>query len=153
MVLFSCPINVLFLFFFLFFKCSPNFRAHNLQSELNNVWYTNFVKFWLQSMRSKIERTFKKTIKYVFVLILPTPSLPSFFCTFFLTLEKDYFIYSIFTKFMWWIPIKKIWKTVIKLFRNLIFKKSILPVKPTWRFCFFSFSLKRPKTKAEPPNI
>ena len=35
----------------------------------------------------------------------------------------------------------------------LIFKKVYLSLKPTWRSCFFSFSLAWPKTKAEPPNI
>ena len=47
-----------------FFKCSLNFRAHALQSELNKVSISNFVKFRLQSMSSKIERAFKKTTKF-----------------------------------------------------------------------------------------
>ena len=48
----------------LFFKCSLNFRAIALQSELNKVSTSNFVKFQLQSMSSKIERAFKKTTKF-----------------------------------------------------------------------------------------
>ena len=47
-----------------FFKCSLNFRAHALQLELNKVGYTNFVKFRLQSMSSKIERAFEKRTKF-----------------------------------------------------------------------------------------
>ena len=57
-----------------FFKCSLNFRAHALQSELNKDGYTNFVKFRLQSKSYKIERAFEKMTKYVFVFILPTPT-------------------------------------------------------------------------------
>ena len=47
--------------FLCFFKCSLNFRAHDLQSELSKVNISNFVKFRLQSMTSKIERAFEKT--------------------------------------------------------------------------------------------
>ena len=43
-----------------FFKCSLNFRAHALQSELSKVSISNFSKFQLQSNRSKIERAFEK---------------------------------------------------------------------------------------------
>ena len=50
-------------YFFGFFKCSLNFRAHALQMELNKVSILNFVKFWLQSMSFKIERAFEKTTK------------------------------------------------------------------------------------------
>ena len=46
-----------------FFKCSLNFRAHALQSELSKTSISNFVKFELQSMSSKIERAFEKTNK------------------------------------------------------------------------------------------
>ena len=49
--------------YFVIFKCSLNFRAHALQSELNNVSILNFVKFLLQSMSSKIEQAFEKTAK------------------------------------------------------------------------------------------
>ena len=42
------------LFINFFFKCSLNFRAHALQLEFNKVGYTDFVKFRLQSMSSKI---------------------------------------------------------------------------------------------------
>ena len=49
--------------FVCFFKCSLNFQAHALQFELNNVGYTNFVKFQLQSMSFKIERALKKKVK------------------------------------------------------------------------------------------
>ena len=42
-----------------FFKCLLNFWAYALQLELNRVGYTNFAKFRLQSMRSKIERAFE----------------------------------------------------------------------------------------------
>ena len=46
-------------------KCSrENFRAHALQSELNKVSISNFVKFRLQSMSSKIEQAFEKTTKF-----------------------------------------------------------------------------------------
>ena len=49
--------------FVCFFKCLLNFRAHALQSELNKVGYTNFVKLRLQSMSFKIERAFEKRKK------------------------------------------------------------------------------------------
>ena len=51
-------------FFPFFFKLSLNFRAHALLSELDKVSKSNFVKYWLQSMSSKIERAFKKRIKF-----------------------------------------------------------------------------------------
>ena len=44
----------------LFFKGSLNFRANTLQSEPNKVSITNFVKFQLQSMSSKIEQAIEK---------------------------------------------------------------------------------------------
>ena len=56
--------------FVCFFKCSLNFKAHALQSELNKVRYTNFVKFRLQSMSSKIEQLFGKEKKTCFCLHL-----------------------------------------------------------------------------------
>ena len=43
-----------------FFKGSLNFKAHALQTELNKVSISNFVKFQLQSKSSKIERAFEK---------------------------------------------------------------------------------------------
>ena len=49
------------------FKCSLNFRAHSLPSEPNKVVYTNFAKFQLQSMSSKIGRAFEKTNKSCFL--------------------------------------------------------------------------------------
>ena len=45
---------------FFSFKRSLNFRAHALQSKLNKVSISNFVKFRLQSMSSKIERAIEK---------------------------------------------------------------------------------------------
>ena len=39
---------------------------------------------------------------------------------------------------MWWIPFTKILKTFIKLVKNQIFKKVYIPLKPTWRSCFFT---------------
>mgnify|MGYP006906348230 CR=1 FL=1 len=70
---FSCLIYVLFGPILMenyvrFFKCSLNFRAHALQFELNKVEYTNFAKFQLQSMSSKIEGAFEKTNKQCFYL-------------------------------------------------------------------------------------
>ena len=46
--------------FVCFFKCSLNFRAHALPSELSQVSISNFLMFQLQSMSSKIERAFEK---------------------------------------------------------------------------------------------
>ena len=65
MVLISCLINVplsliLMENLVVFIKCLLNFWAHALQLEPNKVWYTNFVKFRLQSMSSKIKQAFKK---------------------------------------------------------------------------------------------
>ena len=63
---FSCLIYVLFGPILMenyvhFFKFSLNFRANALQLKSNKVRYTNFAKFQLQSMSSKIERAFEKT--------------------------------------------------------------------------------------------
>ena len=63
---YSCLIDVLFGHILMenyvcFFKCSLNFRAHALQSELSKTSKSNFVKFELQSMSSKIEGVFEKT--------------------------------------------------------------------------------------------
>ena len=49
--------------FVYFFKYMLNFEAHALQSELNKGSVSNFLKFQLQSMSSKIERAFEKIIK------------------------------------------------------------------------------------------
>ena len=49
--------------FVLFFKCLLNSRAHALQSQLNKVSISNFVRFKLQSMSSKIERALEKRTK------------------------------------------------------------------------------------------
>jgi len=70
---FSCLIDVLFGPILMenyvrFFKCSLNFKAHALQFEPNKVEYTNFAKFQLQSMSSKIEGAFEKTNKQCFYL-------------------------------------------------------------------------------------
>ena len=50
--------------FFVIFKCSLNFRAHALQSKLNKFSISNFVKFQLQIMRSKIERASETITKF-----------------------------------------------------------------------------------------
>ena len=50
-----------------FFKCSLNFRAHALKLKHNKVSISNFIKFRLQIMSSKIERVFEK-IKHNFPL-------------------------------------------------------------------------------------
>ena len=75
---YSCLIDVLFgpilmESFVSFFKCSLNFRAHALPFELNKVGYTNFAKFRLQRMSSKIEQAFEKRTNHIFVFILPIP--------------------------------------------------------------------------------
>ena len=44
-------------------------------------------------------------------------------------------------------PFEKISKNVIKLFKNPIFKKVYLPLKPTWRSWFFLFHSHHPKPK------
>ena len=49
--------------FVCFFKCLLNFRAHAMQSELNKVGYTKFLKFRFQNMSSKIEQAFEKMNK------------------------------------------------------------------------------------------
>ena len=46
-----------------FFKCSPNFSAHALQSEIRKVTKSNFVNFEFQSMSLKIEQAFGKKKK------------------------------------------------------------------------------------------
>ena len=82
---------------------------------------------------------FEKTTKYIFVFILPTPSLPWFFCTFFLTLKKIISCLQSLLNLCDEYHLKKILKTVIKLVKNQIFKKVYIPLKPTWRSCFFLF--------------
>ena len=62
---FRCLIDVLSSPIFMenicnFYKFSLTIRAHALQSELNKVGYTNFVKFRLQSMSSENEQAFRK---------------------------------------------------------------------------------------------
>ena len=54
-------------YLFSFFKCLLNFQAHALQFQLNKVWYTNFAKFWLQSMSSKIEQELEKNKQTMFL--------------------------------------------------------------------------------------
>ena len=54
--------------FVIFLKCSLNSRAHALQLELTKVWYTNFGKFRLQSMSSKMEQAFETMTKNIFCL-------------------------------------------------------------------------------------
>ena len=44
---------------FFFFKYLLNFRARALQTELNKVSISNFVKFQLKTMSSKIEPVFE----------------------------------------------------------------------------------------------
>ena len=51
-------------YFVIFFKCSLNFRAHILQSELNKVSISKFVNFQLQGISSKIERAFENMTKF-----------------------------------------------------------------------------------------
>ena len=43
-----------------FLNTCPIFRAYALQSETNKVSISNFVKFQLQSMISKVERAIEK---------------------------------------------------------------------------------------------
>ena len=40
---------------------------------------------------------------------------------------------------MWWILFFEMSMTFIKVVKNQIFKKVYLPLKPTWRSCFFLF--------------
>ena len=75
--------------FVCFFKCLLNFRAHALRYVHNKVGYTNFAKIRLQSMSSKIEQAFEKRTKYVFVFILPTPTLLLFFLHFLTKFKKN----------------------------------------------------------------
>ena len=48
---------------------------------------------------------------------------------------------------MWWISFLKMSMTFIKDVKNQIFKKVCLPLKPTWRSCFFLFYSHDPKPK------
>ena len=90
---FSCLIDVLFGPILMenyvgLFKCSLNFRAHALQFELNKVEYTNFAKFQLQSMSSKIEGAFEKTNKTCFYLHFTKSNLNIIFFGFSHNLKK-----------------------------------------------------------------
>ena len=136
-----------------FIKGSLNFRAHALQSELNKFSIWNFVRFWLQSMSSKIKWAFEKTTKNVFCLHFAVSNFNIIFWHFQFNFNFFFFISQIFNKFISFIPFFKILMTVINMDKNRIFKKVYLPLKPTCRSCFFSFSLLQPKTKTEPPNI
>ena len=95
----------------------------------------------------KLSEPLKKQQKHVFVFILPPPSLPWFFCTFFLTLKKIishlWSLLNLCDKYHF----KKIVRIVIKLVKNQIFKKVYLLLKPTWRSCFFLFLSHDPKPK------
>ena len=77
-----------------FFKCLLSFRAYALQLELNKVRHTNFVRFRLQNMSSKIEQAFENMTKYVFVFILPTPTLTPFFPQFLINFKKNIYLKS-----------------------------------------------------------
>ena len=95
---FSCLIIVLFGLIFMdnfviLFKCSLNFRAYALKLKLNKAGYTNFAKFRLQNMSSKIERAFEKMTKYVFVFILPSPTFTSNFRQFHINFRKKNILY------------------------------------------------------------
>ena len=86
---FSCLIDVLFRPIYIenyvwFFKYSLNFRAHALQFELNKVGYTEFAKFRLQRMSSKIERAFEKMNKPCFLSLFDQIQLQREFFPFFL---------------------------------------------------------------------
>ena len=76
--------------FCIFFKCLLNFRAHALQSELNKVGYTIFVKFGLQSYN--IERAFEKMTQHVFIFFLPIPTLTSYFPHILINFLKIFYI-------------------------------------------------------------
>ena len=69
-----------------------------------------------------------------------------FFCTFFLTYY--FFICSIFTKYIWWIPFKKISKTVIKLVKNQIFKKLTFPGNQLSALVFLFFFTRTSQDKS-----
>ena len=93
---FSCLINVLFGPIFMEnFVIFSNARTI-LELMLCNGNLTKLdilTLFRLQSLSSKIEQAFEKITKYVFVFILPTPTLTSFFSALSHYLKKKYFIY------------------------------------------------------------
>ena len=112
-----------------FFKCSLNFRAHALQSKLNKVQYTNFVKFRLKSMSFKIERVFEEITKNVFFFILPTPILTKLF-----HIQNIHTIYVLNTFF--YVSIHECHKSG----KNNFFLKSLTfyETKQTLNFFFFT---------------
>ena len=154
---FSCLIDVLFGPILMekyvrFFKYSLNFRAHALQFELNKVGYTNFAKFRLQSMSSKIEQAFEKTNKPCFYLHFTKSNLNVIFFRFsnllFFLIIQIHNLHLIFVmNTIFYISI-----TVIKVVKNLIFQKSLTSHETNLTLLFLSFSLPWTKTKAESPN-
>ena len=58
-------------YFVIFLKCLLNFKTHVLQSKLNKVTISNFVKFQLQYISSKIEGIFEKKMTKFPIKIVP----------------------------------------------------------------------------------
>ena len=117
------------------------------------VWYTsiytNFIKFQLQSMSSKIEQAFEKNNKIWFCLHLHFANsiFTMIFLHFFKNFKNNYFISLIFPKVMWLIPFTENIKDCHKIGWKSDFKKVHLPLKPTWCSCFFLFHSHNPKPK------
>ena len=123
-----------------FFKSLLKFRAHTFQSELNKVGYTNFSKFWLQSISSKIEQVFKKRReKKCFCLHFANSNYNIIFFHFLFTVN----IHSIYVM----ITICYLSMTVIRRVKPRFSEKNYLPLKPTWCFGFFLFHSQDQKTK------
>ena len=102
-----------------FFKCSLNFRAHALQSELNKDEYTNFLGSDCRAWGLKLSEHLKKRTNNFFVFILQIPTLGSFFRTFSFTF---FFIFHILNLHKIYVmnTIFHLSKTVIKVVKYLI---------------------------------
>ena len=132
------------------FKRFLNFRAHALPLELSKVGYTNFVKFELQRITSKIEWAFKRRTKFIFFFYLYFAN--SKFNVIFSAISHYPFsiLHILFLQQIY--VVNTIFMTVIKVDNNLIYKKSLTSHKTNLKLFFWSFSLAQHKTKAESSN-
>ena len=136
--------------FFLFFQILPQF--HGLKSKLNKIWYANFMEFKYDRSNRLNEWAFGKQTLSVFIFILLTPTLKSFFHTLSWTSKRNYFISAIHTKFIFWITFFYIFDTVINVAKNWFSKKLNFLGNQLDAIVFCFFQSHNPKQKNLPPN-
>ena len=104
----------------LLYKYTNTVQCHALKSELNKVWYGNFIKFKYDGSNPPKEWAFEKTNEQCFYLHLTNSNCKAFFHTLSWTSKRNYFISEIYTKFMFYVYISYCHKNGQKL---ICFKK------------------------------